>query len=204
VEVPSASVAPVLGAVLRTILAEWSHLSVARRVLPVACVPLHFIFALTVPIVDYIDREEERRVGYFSWWSRHLLALNLLIDPLFLAWGLGGVGAQWGSFPAWALCLIIGVVASAVSLLVTNDERPPRYYQLLAPLSFLTSVFWIYFLAGELVSLIEVIGIVFGVSETLLGLTVLAWGNSIGGWIFILLFSLFCLIFIDFFQPVNF
>ena len=98
-EVPPASVAPVLGAVLRTILAEWSHLSVARRVLPVACVPLHFIFALTVPIVDYIDRRAARGV-LFVGASRHLLALNLLVDPLFLAWGLGGVGVRWGSFPA--------------------------------------------------------------------------------------------------------
>ena len=163
------------------ILAEWPDLSAFRRVIAIFSVPLHFIFAFTVPIVDYIETDEERRTGYFSWWSKHLLALNLLVDPLFIAWGVGGVGAQWGSFPAWALCLIIGVVASLVSLLVTNNEHPPKYYQLLAPLSFLTSVFWIYFLAGELVSLIEVIGVVFGVSETLLGLTVLAWGNSIGG-----------------------
>jgi sodium/potassium/calcium exchanger 6 len=147
----------------------------------VLCVPLHFIFAVTVPILEHIGTEVERKTGYFSWRSKHLLALNLLIDPLFIAWGVGGVSNQWGSFPVWAACLIIGFVISVLSLLVTNPDRPPRFFQILGPLSFVTSVLWIYFLAGELVSLIEVIGIVFGVSETLLGLTVLAWGNSIGG-----------------------
>ena len=166
---------------------DWEDLGWFRRVVGVISAPLHFVCALTVPIMEHIASEEERRTGYFSWWSRHLLALNLLVDPLFISWAVGGASTVWGdtegggpTFPAWALCLMVGAVASVVCLALTSDDRPPRYYQVLAPLSFLTSVFWIYFFAGELVSLIEVIGLVFGISETLLGLTVLAWGNSIG------------------------
>ena len=50
----------------------------------------------------------------------------------------------------------------------------------LAFLGFVISVGWIYLIANEIVSLLKAFGIFFGVSDAILGLTVLAWGNSIG------------------------
>lgn len=162
------------------LILDWKEAGPLKKFYLVLCAPLHLILAITVPLVEHIESEEIRKTEYFSWWSKHLLALNLFIDPLFIAWATGGIGNLWGGFPVWGFCLLLGIVVALACLLFAEEERPPRFYQVLAPLSFLTSVLWIYFFAGELVALIGVIGIVFGVSETLLGLTVLAWGNSIG------------------------
>ena len=42
------------------------------------------------------------------------------------------------------------------------------------------SVFWIWLVAKFLIDLLEIFGLLTGLPPTLLALTVLAWGNSIG------------------------
>lgn len=54
----------------------------------------------------------------------------------------------------------------------------------LQPLSafigFLMAVFWIYRLANEVVGVLQMIGVVSGLPDEVLGLTLLAWSNSLG------------------------
>ncbi len=40
---------------------------------------------------------------------------------------------------------------------------------------------WVYALTNEIVEVLETIGLIFNLSDIILGLTVLAWGNSLGG-----------------------
>ena len=47
-------------------------------------------------------------------------------------------------------------------------------------LGFAMSVLWIYTLADEIVGILRALGIVADIDAAVLGLTVLAWGNSIG------------------------
>lgn len=58
---------------------------------------------------------------------------------------------------------------------------PPPRPQLFAFLGFLTSALWINAAATEVVNILRSLGVVFQLSNTVLGLTLLAWGNSIGG-----------------------
>lgn len=53
--------------------------------------------------------------------------------------------------------------------------------QIFAFLGFLTSALWINAAATEVVNILRSLGVVFRLSNTVLGLTLLAWGNSIGG-----------------------
>lgn len=51
---------------------------------------------------------------------------------------------------------------------------------LLVLIGFASSVLWISAVAEELVSLLNAIGLMLHISPVILGLTILAWGNSLG------------------------
>ena len=46
--------------------------------------------------------------------------------------------------------------------------------------SFFMSMVWIYMLCEVIVDLLELFGVITGLPSSLLGLTVLSWGNSLG------------------------
>ena len=52
--------------------------------------------------------------------------------------------------------------------------------QLLVLIGFVLSVLWISAVANELVSLLNALGLLLNISPVILGLTILAWGNSLG------------------------
>ena len=62
-------------------------------------------------------------------------------------------------------------------------DRPPQLYHrpFFATLGFITSIIWIYALAHELVNSLETLGIVWEISEAILGLSIMALASSIGG-----------------------
>ncbi|GJP38587.1 hypothetical protein CLOM_g23027 [Closterium sp. NIES-68] len=77
--------------------------------------------------------------------------------------------------------LIQSSLCAAAYLLATRASSPigaPR--SLIVPVSFAMSVFWIALVASELLGLLSALGIVLHVSPSILGITVLAWGNSVG------------------------
>uniref|UniRef100_A0A914CW45 Sodium/calcium exchanger membrane region domain-containing protein n=1 Tax=Acrobeloides nanus TaxID=290746 RepID=A0A914CW45_9BILA len=63
----------------------------------------------------------------------------------------------------------------------TTFTHEPRFYKPVAAyVGFVLSVAWIYVIANEVVDVVSMIGVMAGVSHELLGLTILAWANSIG------------------------
>merc|ERR1711935_701015 len=48
---------------------------------------------------------------------------------------------------------------------------------------FVVAVVWIYSVANEIVNVLQVIGDMLGINRAILGITVLAWGNSIGDFV---------------------
>jgi sodium/potassium/calcium exchanger 6 len=65
----------------------------------------------------------------------------------------------------------------------SSKHAPPKYRLPLVLLAFFVSILWIYMTANELVAVLKFFGVAFNISTGILGLTVLAWGNSIGDFV---------------------
>jgi len=84
-------------------------------------------------------------------------------------------------FPLWALVLFISIGLAIIVYLTSNAQEPPVYNRVFAFLGFGVSVLFINAIANEVINVLETLGIMFSLSDAILGLTILAWGNSLGG-----------------------
>lgn len=135
--------------------------------------------ALSVVIPQLPDEDDGEEgaesAGEPSW--------ELDVPPLaapVLAAGLLGIVP-----PSVELLLVAaGCAALAVTFRVLWPSLMPRLRRVggcaMVPVIFCLSILWMNTIAGELVALLEAMGIVGKVPSTVLGVTVLAWGNSVG------------------------
>ncbi|KAB2607680.1 cation/calcium exchanger 2-like [Pyrus ussuriensis x Pyrus communis] len=134
--------------------------------------PLYLPRRLTIPVVC-----EER-------WCKPYVVASVTLAPVLLStlWN-----HQFGNFSfktklaIYIIGLIFGITFGIVAFLTTEKSSPPKkcLFPWLAA-GFVMSVTWSYLTAQELVGLLVSIGYISGVSPSILGLTVLAWGNSLG------------------------
>lgn len=135
-----------------------------------------FLLIITVPVVNY---EAEKHH-----WNRHLYCVQCVLGPLFSVLATKvGFTMIGGHFPIWALTLILGIILAAVVYFTSKNEEKPRYHAAFAYLGFVVAVVWIYSIANEIVNILQTLGVVFSISNAILGLTLLAWGNSLGDFI---------------------
>lgn len=118
-----------------------------------------------------------------SSWNRWLLAVQIFTGPLFTAFI---VWAKYMDQPAKVLvkmilyCLLGSLVLLAVLLLSTSPDKKPKYHFFFCFLGFIISIAWISTIAEEVVGVLKAVGVILGMSEAILGLTIFAVGNSVG------------------------
>lgn len=155
---------------------KWRRKPWSWRVLKVVKIPLEVLLLLCIPVVDP-DKEDKN-------WRRPLNCLQLVTAPLVCVLTFqSGQYANYmiqGQFPIWLLILLMGLFLSAIVFFTTRNDSPPRYHPAFALLGFVVSAVLISATASEVVSLLHMLGVVWSLSNTVLGLTLLAWGNSIG------------------------
>ncbi|XP_077247960.1 cation/calcium exchanger 1-like [Tasmannia lanceolata] len=141
------------------------------RVLCFLELPLYLPRRLTIPVIC-----EER-------WSKLFAVASVTLAPVLLAflWN-----SQTGDIGLKARVIyicggLIGIILGLLAFFTTEKSSPPKRFVLpwLAG-GFLMSVIWTYIIAEELIALLVSLGSIFGISPSILGLTVLAWGNSVG------------------------
>mmetsp|Transcript_8483 Transcript_8483/g.31934 ORF Transcript_8483/g.31934 Transcript_8483/m.31934 type:complete len:295 (-) Transcript_8483:538-1422(-) len=122
-------------------------------------------------------------------YSRVFLVLSLLVLPLWLCFYYdlfdSSVGASESSsgLPVPILMLLISGPISILVAKTTSSQHPPQpqaYAALVAAIGFVVAATWIDRLADNLVDVLELFGLVCGIPSYVLGMTLLAWGNSIG------------------------
>lgn len=117
-------------------------------------------------------------------WNRWLLCTQLFTGPFFI------VILYWAStdpelsgrnlllLVLYALLISLGFIA--ILLLTTTPTRPPRYRYIFCFLGFIVSIAWISTIASEVVGVLKAFGVILGISDAILGLTIFAVGNSLG------------------------
>ncbi|CAL9161109.1 unnamed protein product [Musa hybrid cultivar] len=152
----------------------WSLHRVLRKVTQIWAVPVSTLLKLTVPSP--------------SEWSRFYISANIGLCPLILLYSLSSFIALDRQIvflipqirlPIWSVVVLTSFSLALVHFIFERD--PPEKDCISGTLvAFMMSVFWISTMAGELLNCLETIGIITKLPPAILGLTVLAWGNSVG------------------------
>ena len=150
---------------------EWRSKSRFGRAVLLLTAPLHAMLWISVPHVE--DGAWHRGVT-----SVTPFGATVVIILAMRLWSI-----KMGPVPLWPLLLFASKIVGAVLFRTSSKRRPPRYKLALVCLAFFISILWIYVTANELVALLKFFGVVFNISNGILGMTVLAWGNSIGDFV---------------------
>ena len=119
-------------------------------------------------------------------WNRWLVCVQLFTGPQFavlILWA--NMAEDWENPGKELLRMILYTLIGSLVLLgvlftTTSEHKRPKYHFLLCFMGFIISIAWISTIAGEVVGVLKTFGVVLGISEALLGLTVFAAGNSVG------------------------
>lgn len=88
----------------------------------------------------------------------------------------------------WYVAEGVALIFSVIFYFTTSNAKPPRWIIVFATfflriwptIAFLMSILWINWISNVLIDLLGLLGLMFGIPSAYLGITILAWGNSVG------------------------
>ncbi|KAE8704790.1 Cation/calcium exchanger 4 [Hibiscus syriacus] len=133
--------------------------------------PLTVPRRLTIPLVNQES------------WSKPYAVASVSLAPVLLAFlwnSQGDVGSQIRVI-TWCISVAAGCTLGVLAYQNTVSDHPPQRFLIPWVLGgFFMSIVWFYIIANELVALLVAFGVIFGINPSILGVTILAWGNSMG------------------------
>lgn len=155
------------------LMEEWHDLTLLSKILIIARIPGIVLQRATIPLTS---REH---------YSKEWLVVSIGMSPI-----LSLIYLDKLKLNDFGIAIVIGIISSIIMYYLTkNKKEAPKWSfgtswpigsSIIALYGLIIGVFWIDLLASELIDLLHFIGIVTGIPEAILGLTILAWGNSIG------------------------
>ncbi|PYI13391.1 hypothetical protein BO99DRAFT_485874 [Aspergillus violaceofuscus CBS 115571] len=121
-------------------------------------------------------------------WCSWLVWVQLFTGPFFVAlitWTAMDPDLKLRSLLLpFLISLLFSLVCCTTLIISTRHcsaSQPPKEWRpFLALLGFVVAIFWIATIATEVVNLLKTLGVILNISDSLLGLTVFAVGNSLG------------------------
>ena len=155
---------------------DYLKLNLFWKVFQIIKYPIWLLLTITIPVVD-LDASKQS-------WKKWLFVLQSFLWPTFslLATQLRHVWLN-DVFPLWGITIIIGFLLGLFVILSSSYRQQPFYHKLFSFIGFGVSVIWIYSLANEVVNVLQAFGVVLSLTKAILGLTFLAWGNSVGDFV---------------------
>ncbi|CAN4091570.1 unnamed protein product [Withania somnifera] len=145
----------------------------------------HFLGVLGLPL--YLPRRLTIPVVSEESWSKPMAVISVTLAPIFAGAVLStnprdqSMDNSKANLAIGITTVFVGIILGNVALLSTEKSVPPKKWLFIWLLGgFVMSTTWTYILAQELVSLLVSFGYILGINPSVLGLTVLAWGNSTG------------------------
>ncbi|KAF8356449.1 hypothetical protein PRIPAC_98072 [Pristionchus pacificus] len=132
--------------------------------------PITTLFKLTVPLSA-------------AEWSKPVAILLSILSPQAFLFNtqLLRITPVEGGPGVHAYAPIVSVMLIVLILLTTTMDQEPRFYKIIFSLAgFVMSVSWMYCIANEVVGAVSMIGVVTGIDQAILGLTVISWANCVG------------------------
>lgn len=152
------------------ISSEFWDLDWYLQILEVIDLPAVILRDITIPTTDD------------ALWSRYFAFLQIIFAPIFILEVTGLSEDYVGALPITVFYMILSIIPAAAVYLTTHNNKPPSgtYGIVWVLFSFTMCIAWIYLLAGELVACLSAVGDALSIPSSFMGLTILAWGNSVG------------------------
>ena len=144
-----------------------------------------FFLAIELPFT--IARQVTVPIPTDGYYCRSLIALSCALSSIWLAiyfWMQYDVNLFQPKTLLFMLAFISIMIITCIAILrfapTENDHMPLTYSGPIALYGFVIAATWIDFIADNLVNLLQFFGILFHIPSSILGITILAWGNSMG------------------------
>ncbi|XP_053593405.1 mitochondrial sodium/calcium exchanger protein [Microplitis demolitor] len=151
---------------------DWRNANFLLKIVLILRAPIMVILQFIIPVVNQTVEK--------SGWSKLLNCIQLCVLPTIAIVILQYHDVKLGPLPLVVIILILGSIASAILIAKTSLDEPPKYHNAFALLGFSGATLVVWVIASEVMAVLESIGFASGISDAMLGLTLLAWGNSVG------------------------
>lgn len=154
---------------------KWEKKSLVAKMIVILQLPLKTILSLSTPVVFYEDFAIawDKRLHVIISFSAPPIAVILTSEDAFY-WMTSSVN----TIPALFVSLVLGFILSMTVWRTTKIEEPPRWNGAFAVLGFCISLFYIYAISEEMVSLIRSFGLIWGIPTSIIAMAILGAGNG--------------------------
>ncbi|KAI0985139.1 hypothetical protein GJ496_001111 [Pomphorhynchus laevis] len=152
---------------------QFRSFGLIRKFYVIVNYPISLILRLSCPQLYYSMPNHN--------WNRLLNTFHCISSPLTIQLITATFQYKVSTYgiPLCYITVPISIVIAIIVWFSSMYNEPPIYFKLYAFIAFFVSIIWVYFIAGEIVNVLTALGIVMNLSNTLMGLSFLAFGNSI-------------------------